>query len=104
MQIQLKQSEIVSALKQYIAGQGINLYGKNVDITFTASRGAAGVVADISIEEGEVQTLGFAPTEGIAKSTMVHRIAEPAVAQEPEPEYVVAEPEEAPAKTTSLFS
>ena len=30
MQIQLKQTEIIAALKQYIVGQGINLTGKDV--------------------------------------------------------------------------
>jgi len=103
MQIQLKQSEIVTALKQYIAGQGINLCGKNVDITFTASRSAAGIVADISIEENAEQTYGFASLEATAKSAVVQKTAEPVVAQEPEPEYELAEPTEAP-KTASLFS
>ena len=51
MQIQLRQSEIVEALKQYIARQGINLKGKTVDISFTAGRKDAGLSADISIED-----------------------------------------------------
>lgn len=103
MQIQLKQSEIVSALKQYIAGQGINLYGKNVDITFTASRSAAGIVADISIEEIQNEQLLFANTAVMAKSVSVHKTADAEVPMEPEPVYEVAEPTEAP-KTASLFS
>ena len=51
MQIQLRQIEIVEALKQYIARQGINLKGKTVDISFTAGRKDAGLSADISIED-----------------------------------------------------
>lgn len=51
MQIQLKQTEIIAALKQYITGQGISLSGKSVDISFTAGRKEAGITADISIED-----------------------------------------------------
>ena len=51
MQIQLKQSEIVTALKQYIVKQGINLAGKTVDVAFTAGRNGTGLSADISIED-----------------------------------------------------
>lgn len=51
MQIQLKQAEIVIALKMYIVSQGIILAGKEVGISFTAGRKEAGVLADISIED-----------------------------------------------------
>lgn len=51
MQIQLKQAEIVDALKQYITKQGFNLAGKTVDISFTAGRKETGLTADVSIEE-----------------------------------------------------
>jgi GTP cyclohydrolase FolE2 len=51
MQIQLKQAEIVVALKDYISKKGIDLSGKVVDITFTASRKDAGLMADLSIED-----------------------------------------------------
>lgn len=51
MQIQLKQAEIVVALKDYISKKGIDLAGKNVDITFTASRKDAGLMADLSIDD-----------------------------------------------------
>lgn len=54
MQIQLKQTEIIAALKQYISGQGISLSGKSVDISFTAGRKEAGITADISIEDAGV--------------------------------------------------
>lgn len=54
MQIQLKQTEIIAALKQYITGQGISLSGKSVDISFTAGRKEAGITADISIEDAGV--------------------------------------------------
>lgn len=79
MQIQLKQTEIVAALKQYVQAQGINLVGKNVDITFTAGRKEAGIVADISIEDS-AQVLGLAPTatlEGVAIAKVVAKAHTP---------------------------
>lgn len=97
MQIQLKQSEIVTALKQYIAAQGINLNGKVVDITFTASRSAAGVVADITIDETNVPVI----------NSHQPRAVEPVVTastEVSEPEVIHAEAEEPAAKTASLFS
>jgi hypothetical protein len=54
MQINLKQVEIQAALKQYITTQGINLAGKEVEITFTAGRKEGGLTADISIEDSAI--------------------------------------------------
>lgn len=51
MLVQLKQAEIITALKQYIASQGINIRNKTVDIAFTAGRGATGLSAEIQIED-----------------------------------------------------
>jgi len=53
MQISLKQSEIVAAIYGYIETQGINLFGKNVDITFTSGRKGNGLSADVDIYTGE---------------------------------------------------
>ncbi len=53
MQISLKQSEIIAAIRGYIETQGINLSGKNVDITFTSGRKGNGVSADVDIYTGE---------------------------------------------------
>lgn len=70
MLIQLKQSEIVAAIKQYVTNQGVNLADKRVDVSFTASRGTAGILADISIEEAEsLPDLG--PTEAAPVSVTV---------------------------------
>jgi hypothetical protein len=55
MQIQLRQTEIVEALKQFITKQGISLKGKTVEISFTAGRKDAGLSADISIEDSGQQ-------------------------------------------------
>ena len=54
MQIQLKQTEIIAALKQYITSQGINLVGKEVTISFTAGRKESGVTADLVIEDAGI--------------------------------------------------
>lgn len=54
MQVQLKQSEIVTALKQYISGEGISLQGKTVDMTFTAGRKEAGISVEISIDDAGI--------------------------------------------------
>lgn len=51
MQIQLKQTEIIKAIKLYIQQQGINLDGKDVSMTFTAGRKEAGMSADVVIED-----------------------------------------------------
>ncbi len=54
MKINIRQTEIVSALKQYITAQGINLSGKTVEISFTAGRGQTGLTADLTIEDAEI--------------------------------------------------
>lgn len=51
MQVILKQRDIEQALKQYIAGQGINLKGKTVNITFTAGRKETGISAELDIDD-----------------------------------------------------
>jgi hypothetical protein len=52
MRIQLKQSDIETALKAYIAAQGINVAGKEITITFSAIRkGGPAVAADLDIHD-----------------------------------------------------
>jgi hypothetical protein len=98
MQIQLKQSEIVTALKQYIAAQGINLNGKVVDITFTASRSAAGIVADIMIDETNVPVINnYHPRADVP----VTNFAASAIEAPSSDDVAVPEPVE---RTASLFS
>lgn len=126
MQIQLKQAEIVIALKQYIAAQGINLVGKDVSISFTAGRKEAGIVADLVIEDGaipgfsdaddEVSAASPAPTLSVVTPTPtppvkkvdapVSPVASVAVEDTPFVDATatpVTEPADAP-KTTSLFN
>lgn len=122
MQIQLKQSEIIAAIKQYVTTQGINLGGKAVDITFSATRGAAGIIADVSIEE--VSIPGFTGDEvDEALSTAAAPVPKLSVVPTTEVKAAVEEPqtsgdapqaeaapatesdaEATPAKTTSLFN
>lgn len=97
MQIQLKQVEIVTALKQYITQQGIDLSAKHVVINFTAGRKESGITADLSIEDTEIP--GF--TESDKEPAVLTLVAAAPV------EESAAEPEAeapAPAKSVSLFS
>lgn len=103
MQIQLKQAEIITALKGYISSQGISLANKSVDITFTAGRKEGGLTADLIIEDEVVETVQAVRHLHITKQVSVEREPASTVAEtiqpEPEPDEVVAE-----AKTASLFS
>lgn len=94
MQISLKQSEIVSAIRGYIETQGINLSGKNVDISFTSGRKGNGLTADVDIYVGEKEV-----EEVAAEDTPVTDAGE--VVQEAPAEVEVATEEAAPAG--SLF-
>ena len=102
MLIQLKQSEITAALRDYIVAQGINLNGKTVEISFTAGRKESGIYADIYIENaGELPVfLPRDPDEGL-------KLVEPEATPEPVEEGAVSEEaqEEIPAKkAVSLFN
>lgn len=108
MQIQLKQTEIIAALKQYIAGQGINLVGKEVTISFTAGRKEAGVTADLVIEDVSIPGFDDAAEE-TAKPALAVVPVTPIVKAVEEIAAAVEEPtvaaDVAVAKTpTSLFN
>ena len=104
MQIQLKQTEIVIALKQYITQQGIDLTGKEVSITFTAGRKESGISADLAIDDIDIP--GFSSSVGepvslaLVPDTGSHAAPEPVGL----PEIAVAEPVEPVAKSVSLFN
>lgn len=52
MDITLKQTEIEAAVRRYVVETiGVNLTGKRLGIQFSATRGAAGIVASLSIED-----------------------------------------------------
>lgn len=97
MQIQLKQTEIIAALKQYIISQGISLNGKAVDISFTAGRKEAGITADISIEDAGQQIPGFEDSVDDSAKPVLTVVTTP-------PETKAAEEEEAPAVEEPPFA
>lgn len=103
MQINLTQSEIVVALKNYISEQGINLYDKEVSISFTAGRKESGISAAMDIEDidlpqfGEAEPATLELVRSIPTELLIDNPSEEAKEEEPEPV------EEVPTKTTSLF-
>ncbi len=105
MQIQLKQTEIIAALKQYIVGQGINLTGKEVSISFTAGRKEAGIIADLVIEDASIPGFTDTPVQETPVLSVVSAVADtPKIeTQATEPTDTTAEAAPA-AKTTSLFN
>lgn len=66
MLIQLRQSEIEAALREYIVNQGINLTDRQVDISFTSGRKDNGISADLDIVESQ-QTLKVVPSGPIKR-------------------------------------
>lgn len=109
MQLSLKQSELVVAVRQYVAKQGLNLAGKDVTVLFSATRGEDGIKATIDIDEvdttdqaSNVQSLRVvAPMVAIA-STPVQAEPSPFVADEPV--LVIEADIEEPKAKSSLFS
>ncbi len=54
MKIQLEQSEVVIAVREYVANQGIKVEGKTFAVNFSMTRGEAGLLADLVIDEPTV--------------------------------------------------
>ena len=105
MQINLKQSEIADALRQYVTQQGINLTGKSVDIAFTAGRKEGGLTAEINIEDLDIP--GFSNDSKQGQLTLVQPETAPAEDTAPEAmtqAYIPDSPVIEAPKTTSLFS
>lgn len=114
MQVILKQRDIEQALKQYIAGQGINLKGKTVNIAFTAGRKETGISAELDIDDisgyiPAAEDLTVKDPEVLAQD----QLQAPAEAVEPVSESPFAEADEAAAdesaetsatKSSSLFA
>ena len=94
MQIQLKQVEIITALKNYITLQGINLVDKTVDISFTAGRKDTGLSADITIEDTNAPLPNLAPDAETTKPVLalIQGSAVAAIAT-PETDTAIATPE-----------
>lgn len=98
MQIQLKQAEIVVALKDYITKKGIDLTGKSVDIAFTASRKDAGLTADLSIDDLGIPKYSEEADHAHATAAVVSLVKTPA----PEAVLAVAAEEKAEVAETDL--
>lgn len=95
MQISLKQSEIIAAIRGYIQDQGINLEGKTVDVAFTAGRKGAGLSADVDIYAASTVVVVAETADAITE------VSESVSAEETPAEVEVATEEVAPAG--SLF-
>lgn len=54
MQIQIKEAEIVTAIKEYLTRKGLRLDGKKVTVSFTARRNNMGLVADVDIDDAGI--------------------------------------------------
>lgn len=112
MHIQLKQVEIVEALKQFIHRQGINLAGKSVEISFTAGRKDAGTIADIEINDAVIPgtevgdeakgtaPVGLALVAPVAAASTDEKVRE----EDPQPTIDPAVPAAEKVASTSLFS
>jgi hypothetical protein len=102
MQIQLKQTEIITALKQYITSQGIDLAGKEVSVAFTAGRKESGISAEMDIEDNPLPDFADAEEEApapINKAPVLSMVAASPATESPE-----SGPSDEPPKTTSLFA
>lgn len=99
MQVQLRQPEIVEALRQYIANKGISLSGSTFQVHFTAGRKETGISAEITMENEEIPGVELAPVDVPKPSLSV--VQSPTVEQESLPEVLV---DTAKTGTTSLFS
>lgn len=100
MQINLKQSEITAALKQYLSIKGIDLVNKTVDVSFTAGRKEGGLSAEITIDDQDIPGYSTGGDQSVLHLVATDAPAEVTSEPEPEQESPVTE---AP-KTTSLFS
>lgn len=68
MQIIIKQSEIEVAVKNYIAGLGINLAGKDVEVSFTAGRKEDGLSASLDIVDATLGTVVSVPPKPVIEA------------------------------------
>jgi len=106
MQIQLKQTEIINALKLYISNQGINLNGKTVEVAFTAGRKSSGLTADVCINDAQLPAVGITPTPPV--HIPVEMPIDPSTGVDGKTEEIMEEPVEEEiqpqTKGTSLFS
>lgn len=103
MQIIIKQSEIEVAVKNYIAGLGINLTGKDVEVSFTAGRKEDGLSASLDIVDATLGTVASVPPKPVLEAAAPATVAQ-VITQSTSVKSVhvsrtpVVEPEPAPAQ------
>lgn len=102
MRINLKQTEITEALKQYIRQQGISLQNKTVSMEFTAGRKETGLSVEINIDDHDLEIPGLEKGDVEETKTTILTVVPPPAGPVPPPAVVEGD---APAKTsTSLFA
>lgn len=79
MKIALNQNEVVAAIRGYVAAQGIDMAGKQLDVTFTSGRKGNGLTADLDIY-----------TEAEASAVVAEDVVVDDVVEVPAPEAPVA--------------
>jgi hypothetical protein len=97
MQINLKQTEIETALRDYVSKLGFSLDGREVGIVFTSGRKNNGLTADIEISDTLTPTANPIPSGPISREAVIAP-AQTEVDVVEEPVY-----EEVTPATTSLF-
>lgn len=84
MQIQLRQSDIEAAIRQYLGGKNIATAGESISIVFTAGRKAGGLTAAVTIgEEAPAAVQVAAATQAPVDQKPVAAAATPATAAAP---------------------
>lgn len=74
MRITLNQSEIEQALRQFVSSQGIDIQGKQVEVSLTAGRGINGFSAELTIQSKDCAADGdeiYCEPEGITPEAPV---------------------------------
>lgn len=71
MQIQLRQTDIEAAIRQYLAGKNIATAGESISIVFTAGRKAGGLTAAVTIGEEAPAAVQVTETTKVPADTLV---------------------------------
>lgn len=106
MQVQLKQSEIESAITLYLSAKGINMVSKQVNMAFTAGRRGTGLTVEVTIDDPKVPDF-FEEAPNSLTLVKNEVSEEPSLDQEEPPINVASEGGSTatkPAPVTSLFS
>lgn len=78
MRITLNQSEIEQALRQFVSSQGIDIQGKQVEVSLTAGRGINGFSAELTIQSKDCVADGdeiYCEPEGVEPEAPMEPVA-----------------------------